>query len=52
MWIEAAEPADRNPAARRPIIMTDTTTALSPVLAEHIRAVNAFDLDAITATFA
>ena len=33
--------------------MTDTTTtALSPVLAEHIRAVNAFDLDAIVATFA
>lgn len=32
--------------------MTDTTTALSPVVAEHIRAVNAFDLDAIVATFA
>lgn len=32
--------------------MTDTTTALSPVLAEHIRAVNAFELDAIVATFA
>ena len=34
---------------------TDTTaaaTALSPVLAEHLRAVNAFDLDAIVATFA
>jgi hypothetical protein len=33
--------------------MTDTTTtALGPVLAEHLRAVNAFDLDAIVATFA
>jgi hypothetical protein len=33
--------------------MTDAdTTALSPVLAEHVRAVNAFDLDAIVATFA
>jgi hypothetical protein len=32
--------------------MTDTTTALSPVLAEHVRAVNAFELDAIVATFA
>ena len=31
--------------------MTDTTT-LSPVLAEHINAVNAFDGDAIVATFA
>jgi ketosteroid isomerase-like protein len=31
--------------------MTDTTTSLSPVVAEHIRAVNAFDLDAIMATF-
>lgn len=30
----------------------DNTTALSPVLAEHVRAVNAFDLDAIVATFA
>ncbi len=32
--------------------MTDTTTPLSPVLAEHVRAVNAFDVDAIVATFA
>jgi hypothetical protein len=31
--------------------MTDTTT-LAPVLAEHITAVNAFDEDAIAATFA
>jgi hypothetical protein len=31
--------------------MTDTTT-LAPVLAEFIAAVNAFDEDAITATFA
>ena len=31
--------------------MTDTTT-LAPVLAEHIAAVNAFDEDAIVATFA
>lgn len=31
--------------------MTHTTSSLSPVLAEHIRAVNAFDLDAIVATF-
>ncbi len=31
--------------------MTDTT-ALAPVLAEHIAAVNAFDEDAIVATFA
>jgi hypothetical protein len=31
--------------------MTDTTT-LAPVLAEHIAAVNAFDADAIAATFA
>ena len=31
---------------------TDTTTTLSPVLAEHIRAVNTFDVDAIVATFA
>jgi hypothetical protein len=28
------------------------TTALAPVLAEHIAAVNAFDEDAIVATFA
>lgn len=27
-------------------------TALAPVLTEHLRAVNAFDLDAIVATFA
>jgi hypothetical protein len=34
--------------------MTDAadTTALPPVLAEHLRAVNAFDEDAILATFA
>jgi ketosteroid isomerase-like protein len=32
--------------------MTDTTTGLSPIVAEHIRAVNAFDLHAIVATFA
>ena len=32
--------------------MTDTSTSLSPVLAEHVRAVNAFDVDAIVATFA
>ena len=34
--------------------MTDTvdTTTLPPVLAEHLRAVNAFDVDAIVATFA
>lgn len=31
---------------------TAATAALSPVLAEHLRAVNAFDLDAIVATFA
>ena len=31
--------------------MTDTTT-LAPVLAEYIAAVNAFDADAIAATFA
>jgi hypothetical protein len=31
--------------------MTDTTT-LAPVLAEHIAAVNAFDEDALVATFA
>jgi ketosteroid isomerase-like protein len=31
--------------------MTDTT-ALAPVLAEHIAAINAFDEDAIVATFA
>ena len=31
--------------------MTDTTT-LAPVLAEYIAAVNAFDVDAIVATFA
>jgi len=31
---------------------TTATAALSPVLAEHLRAVNAFDLDAIVATFA
>jgi hypothetical protein len=31
--------------------MTDTTT-LAPVLAKHIAAVNAFDEDAIVATFA
>ncbi|WP_034263708.1 nuclear transport factor 2 family protein [Actinospica robiniae] len=31
--------------------MSDTTTLL-PVLAEHVRAVNAFDTDAILATFA
>ena len=31
--------------------MTDTT-ALAPVLSEHIAAVNAFDEDAIVATFA
>jgi hypothetical protein len=31
--------------------MTGTTT-LSPVLADHVRAVNALDLDAIVATFA
>jgi ketosteroid isomerase-like protein len=31
--------------------MTDTTV-LAPVLAEHIAAVNAFDQDAIVATFA
>ena len=30
---------------------TPDTAALSPVLAEHLRAVNAFDLDAIVATF-
>jgi hypothetical protein len=29
-----------------------TTTALAPVLAEHFAAVNAFDTDAIVATFA
>jgi hypothetical protein len=29
-----------------------TATALDPVLVEHLRAVNAFDLDAIVATFA
>ena len=32
--------------------MTDIATALAPVLAEHIAAVNAFDEDAIVATFA
>jgi len=32
--------------------MTDTTTTLAPVLAEFITAVNAFDEDAIVATFA
>ena len=32
--------------------MTDTSTSLSLVLAEHVRAVNAFDVDAIVATFA
>jgi hypothetical protein len=31
---------------------TAATAALSPVLVEHLRAVNAFDLDAIVATFA
>jgi ketosteroid isomerase-like protein len=31
---------------------TATAATLSPVLAEHLRAVNAFDLDAIVATFA
>jgi hypothetical protein len=31
---------------------TTSTTALDPVLVEHLRAVNAFDLDAIVATFA
>ena len=31
--------------------MTDTA-ALAPVLATHLRAVNAFDTDAIVATFA
>jgi ketosteroid isomerase-like protein len=31
---------------------TTTTTTLVPVLAEHIAAVNAFDEDAIVATFA
>jgi hypothetical protein len=31
--------------------MTDTTT-LAPVLADHVAAVNAFDTDAIVATFA
>lgn len=29
-----------------------STTALDPVLVEHLRAVNAFDLEAIVATFA
>ena len=31
---------------------SNSDTALSPVLAEHVRAVNAFDLEAIVATFA
>ena len=31
---------------------TPTTATLSPVLTEHLRAVNAFDLEAILATFA
>jgi hypothetical protein len=33
-------------------IMTGTTTGLETVIAEHIAAVNAFDEDAIVATFA
>jgi ketosteroid isomerase-like protein len=32
--------------------MTNTTTELTGVLADHVRAVNAFDTDAIVATFA
>ncbi|HTF52278.1 MAG TPA: nuclear transport factor 2 family protein [Pseudonocardia sp.] len=32
--------------------MTSVTTQLPPVVAEHIAAVNAFDTDAIVATFA
>jgi ketosteroid isomerase-like protein len=35
-----------------PDTTTPTAATLSPVLAEHLRAVNAFDLDAIIATFA
>jgi ketosteroid isomerase-like protein len=32
--------------------MTETKTRLTGTLAEHFRAVNAFDLDAVVATFA
>ena len=40
------------PPAGRPIVSAMTPTELPTVIAEHLAAVNAFDVDAIVATFA
>jgi hypothetical protein len=40
------------PATERPIVSAMTPTELPAVVAEHLAAVNAFDVDAIVATFA
>jgi hypothetical protein len=41
-----------SPVTERPIVSAMTPTALPTIIAEHLAAVNAFDVDAIVATFA